>query len=172
MFVVSVKKSSIKAAVLTVLLVASAMFGMYAASKSVAASVESAKNGIDYKAADASGRLSFLSQFGWEVEQDPVEVREVIIPAEFDTAYEQYNEMQKEHGLDLSRYRGKRAKRWTYEVKNYPGYEGSDLVQVNIFVLDGIVIGGDVCSLETDGFMKSLVYPQKEKTSGNVTTAT
>ena len=49
MFVVSVKKSSIKAGVLTVLLVASAMFGMYVASKSVSASVESAKNGIDYK---------------------------------------------------------------------------------------------------------------------------
>lgn len=172
MFVVSVKKSSIKAGVLTVLLVASAMFGMYAASKSVSASVESAKNGIDYKAADASGRLSFLSQFGWEVDQDPVEVREVIIPAEFDAAYEKYNEMQKEHGLDLSKYCGKRAKRWTYEVKNYPGYEDSDLVQVNIFVLDGIVIGGDVCSLETNGFMQSFIYPQKENATDNVTTAT
>ena len=172
MFVVSVRKSAIKTGVLGVLLVVCAVLGVYAAGRSVSATVNSAKSGFDYKVADASGRLKFLSQFGWEVEQDPVEVREVIIPAEFDAAYEKYNEMQKEHGLDLSKYCAKRAKRWTYEVKNYPGYEGSDLVQVNIFVLDGVVIGGDVCSLETNGFMQSLLYPQKEKTSGNVTTAT
>ncbi len=172
MFVVSIKKSAIKTGVLGVLLVVCAVLGVYAASRSVSATVESVGSGFDYKAADASGRLRFLSQFGWEVEQDPVEVREIIIPAEFDVAYEQYNKLQKEHGLDLSKYSGKRAKRWTYEVKNYPGYENSDLVQANIFVLDGVVIGGDICSLEANGFMQSFLYPQKEKSSTNVTTAT
>ncbi|MBR3802651.1 MAG: DUF4830 domain-containing protein [Clostridia bacterium] len=172
MFVVSVKKSAIKTGALGVLLVVCAVFGVYAAGRSVSATVESAKSGFDYKAADSSGRLKFLSQFGWEVEQDPVEVREIIIPAEFDAAYEHYNELQQEHGLDLSKYCGKRAKRWTYEVKNYPGYEGSDLVQANIFVLDGVVIGGDICSLETNGFMQSFIYPQKEKISDNVTAKT
>ena len=172
MFVVSVRKSAIKTGVLGLLLVVCAMLGVYAAGRSVSASVESAKGGFDYKAADASGRLRFLSQFGWEVEQDPIEVREVIIPAEFDAAYEQYNKLQKEHGLDLSKYCGKRAKRWTYKVKNYPGYEGSDLVQASVFVLDGVVIGGDICSLESNGFMQSFLYPQKEKTSTDVTTAT
>ena len=172
MFVVSVRKSAIKTGVLGVLLVVCAVLGVYAAGRNVSATVESAKSGFDYKAADASGRLKFLSQFGWEVEQDPVEVREVIIPAEFDAAYEQYNKLQQEHGLDLSKYCGKRAKRWTYEVKNYPGYEGSDLVQANIFVLDGVVIGGDICSLETNGFMQSFIYPQKEKISTDVTAKT
>ena len=172
MFVVSVRKSAIKTGVLGILLVVCAVLGVYAAGRNVSATVESAKSGFDYKAADASGRLKFLSQFGWEVEQDPVEVREVIIPAEFDAAYEQYNKLQQEHGLDLSKYCGKRAKRWTYEVKNYPGYEGSDLVQANIFVLDGVVIGGDICSLETNGFMQSFIYPQKEKISTDVTATT
>ena len=87
MFVVSVRKSAIKTGVLGVLLVVCAVLGVYAAGRNVSATVESAKSGFDYKAADASGRLKFLSQFGWEVEQDPVEVREVIIPAEFDAAY-------------------------------------------------------------------------------------
>lgn len=172
MFVVSVRKSAIKTGVLGILLVVCAVLGVYAAGRNVSATVESAKSGFDYKAADASGRLKFLSQFGWEVEQDPVEVREVIIPAEFDAAYEQYNKLQQEHGLDLSKYCGKRAKRWTYEVKNYPRYEGSDLVQANIFVLDGVVIGGDICSLETNGFMQSFIYPQKEKISTDVTAKT
>jgi len=169
MFVLSVKSSSVKAALLGTLIVFCAVAGVYVAGRSVEASVETAKSGIDYSAADASQRLAFLSQFGWDVQPDPVEVREVIIPAEFDAAYEKYNTMQGEHGLDLSKYCGKRAKRWTYEIKNYPGYENSDMVQVNIFVLDGRVIGGDICSLETNGFMQSFLYPQKESALKDVT---
>lgn len=161
MFVLSVKSSSVKAALLGTLIVVCAVAGVYVAGRSVEATVETAKSGVDYSAADASQRLAFLSQFGWDVQPDPVEVREVIIPAEFDAGYEKYNAMQREHGLDLSKYCGRRAKRWTYEIKNYPGYENSDMVQVNIFVLDGRVIGGDICSLEKNGFMQSFLYPQK-----------
>ncbi len=163
MFVVSVRSSSIKAAALSVLLVACAMVGIYATGRSISVSVQSAKRGIDYSAADDAQRLSFLSQFGWDVVTEPVEVREIVIPAEFDTAYEQYNKFQLELGFDLSDYCAKRAKRWTYEVKNYPGYENSGLVQANIFVLDGKVIGGDICSIEKDGFMHSFAYPQKKE---------
>lgn len=171
MFVISFRSSSVKAGLLGVLLVVCAVFGVYVAGRSVAASVDLSKNGIDYSAADASGRIAFLAQFGWDVAPDPVEVREVLIPAEFDTTYEQYNALQDEHGLDLSKYCGKRAKRWTYEIKNYPGYENSGLVQANIFVIDNRVIGGDICSLEKDGFMQSFAYPkEKENTSTNGTT--
>lgn len=172
MFVLSLKSSSVKAALLGTLIVVCAVAGVYVAGRSVEASVETAKNGIDYSAADAEQRLAFLSQFGWEASPDPAEVREIIIPAEFDTAYEKYNTMQHEHGLDLAKYCGKRAKRWTYEIKNYPGYENSDMVQANIFVLDGKVIGGDICSLELNGFMQSFLYPQKESSSKNATATT
>ncbi|MBR2893486.1 MAG: DUF4830 domain-containing protein, partial [Clostridia bacterium] len=43
---------------------------------------------------------------------------------------------------------------WSYEIKNYPGYENTDgVIRGNILVYDGIVIGGDICSIELDGFM-------------------
>ena len=168
MFIVSVRSSAVKVAVLSVLLAACTVFGLFAAGKSISASVRSDDFGISYLARDARERISFLSQFGWEVAEDPVEVSEVIIPAEFDGAYEKYNEIQKEQGLDLSKYGGRRAKRWTYEIKNYPGYENRDgLIQVNIFVYDGRVIGADICSLETDGFIRSLI---KENQSADVET--
>ena len=48
-------------------------------------------NAISLKASNASERAAFLSQFGWDIEEDPVEVAEVIIPAEFDRGYEKYN---------------------------------------------------------------------------------
>ncbi len=161
MFIVSVRSSQIKSAALCALLAASAVFGVFAAGKSVSSAVRLSESGISYLASTAQERITFLSQFGWEVGEDPIEVSEVIIPAEFDGAYDEYNEMQKEHGLDLSKYAGRRAKRWTYEVLNYPDYEGSGLVQANIFVLDGEVIGGDICSLEKDGFICSFDFPKE-----------
>ena len=114
-------------------------------------------NAISLKASNASERAAFLSQFGWDIEEDPVEVAEVIIPAEFDRGYEKYNEIQKAQNLDLTPYAGKRAKRWTYNIKNYPGYEGA-------------VIGGDVCSTELDGFMQGFDFPTKNAAQSESTT--
>lgn len=167
MFIVSVRSSSIKAALLCGALLICACVCAVAAGQNITAAVVRSQNPVSYKAQDASQRISFLSQFGWAVEEEPVEVSEVIIPAEFDGAYEQYNEMQALHGLDLSKYAGRRAKRWTYTVTNYPGYENSaGMVEANIFVYDGIVIGGDICSLETDGFIRDFNFPEEEVTNG------
>lgn len=111
-------------------------------------------NGIVLKASNAGERVAFLSQFGWEVTEDPIEVAEVIIPEQFDDTYKAYNEIQKKQGFDLEKYKGVRVKRWTYEIKNYPGYaEDSGCIRANILVSDGVVIGGDICSVELDGFM-------------------
>jgi hypothetical protein len=96
-------------------------------------------------------RIEFLKQFGWEVDAEPVEVVEVVIPTEFDDVYEKYNIIQKKQGFDLTGFKGKRMKRWTYTVKNYP--DKKDNVRANILVLDGKVAGGDVCSVELNGFM-------------------
>ena len=49
-----------------------------------------------------SQRVTFLAQYGWEVEEEPVEIRDVTIPEEFDQVYQQYNEVQKSQGMDLT----------------------------------------------------------------------
>ena len=73
---------------------------------------------------------------------------------EFDDTYTGYNEIQKNQGLDLEPFKGVRVKQWCYEIKNYPGYENKKgLIQGTILVYDGVVVGGDICSLELDGFM-------------------
>ncbi|MFR6299052.1 MAG: DUF4830 domain-containing protein [Acutalibacteraceae bacterium] len=115
--------------------------------------------GAEYRAASSEDRIAYLSQFGWSVKEDPVEVCEVIIPAEFDDVYEKYNELQKEQGFDLSLYASKRVKRWTYEITNYTGYENTGFIHANILVYDGKVIGGDVCSTELNGFMHGFAKP-------------
>ena len=117
---------------------------------------------IVLKAGTAAERMSFISQFGWEVAEDPAEVAEVVIPAQFDATYEAYNEIQKKQNMDLLPYAGQRVKRWSYAVKNYPGFEGrEDVIRLNMLVYEGLVIGGDVCSLEAGGFMRTFDPPER-----------
>ncbi len=116
---------------------------------------------ISLKASNGQERLAFLSQFGWEAEEDPVRVEEVIIPTQFNAVYENYNKLQLTQNFDLTKYAGKTAKKWTYRIRNFPGYgENSEYIQANILVCDGVVIGGDICSVEENGFMRSFDFPE------------
>lgn len=110
----------------------------------------------NYTAATNEQRLAFAGQFGWEVESEPVEIKEVIIPKEFDEVYQGYEAIQKAQGLDLTRYAGQKVKRCTYQVLNYPGCK--DEVRLNLLVAENKVIGGDVCSMALDGFMHGFKY--------------
>lgn len=119
---------------------------------------------VNYKAENSAQRTAFLSQFGWKTSDDPVEISEVIIPADFDAGYMEYAAMNKAQGLDLEPYKGVRAKRWTYDVLNYPGLENmKSTVQANLLIYDGRVIGGDICSLEQGGFIHGFEIPEGTK---------
>ena len=158
MFVYSVKTSKSKIAVMIAAIIAIglAVFAVMDKADSPAAT----DSALNLKAESAEQRAAFLSQFGWKFSQDPVEVTEVIIPSDFSLGYTEYAEMNKESGFDLEPYKGMRAKRWTYDILNYPGYENKQgYIQANILVYNGIVIGGDICSLEQGGFMHSLEFP-------------
>ena len=96
-------------------------------------------------------RVNFLSQFGWQVNSEPVETAEIVIPEEFDKIFTGYNEIQKRQGLDLSKYKKKNVMRDTYEVNNYKGEDGK--VYANVIVYRNRVIGGDICSADVNGFI-------------------
>ena len=155
MFVYSIKSKHIKVALLVIFVVFT-VISLFILSQD---SKETGKSGMSIKASTHEERMAFLSQYGWELDEEPVEVQEVIIPSEFDDTYTAYNEIQKDQGFDLAVYAGMRAKRWTYIIKNYSGYENKDCIRVNVLVYDGLVIGGDVCSIELDGFMHGFQMP-------------
>ena len=69
-------------------------------------------------------RIKFLEQFGWKVNENPVEEVEVTVPESFYKIFIGYNEIQKRQGLDLSKYKGKNVMRYTYEITNYEGESG------------------------------------------------
>lgn len=98
-------------------------------------------------------RIGFLKQFGWEVQETPEE-EEVRLPAEFDRVFSSYNEIQKRQGLDLTKYAGRKAMRYTYKVINKQDTSGD--VYATVIVYKNRIIGGDLCSPGKDGFVLTL----------------
>lgn len=119
----------------------------------------SAAAAVSDKVKDNEDRVAYLSSYGWTVEQEPVAVEELLIPESFDESYEEYLALQKSQGFDLTAYCGKRVKRYTYEITNYP--TGESGVQAALLVYKNRVIGGEVLSVQLDGFLHSLIYPDQ-----------
>ena len=99
-------------------------------------------------------RKAFLRQFGWETAENMIEEVEVTIPSDFDKVFAAYNELQKEQGFDLSKYKKKTVMRYTYEITNFEGYEGT--VYVNLLLYRNRVIGADIASADVSGFICGL----------------
>jgi len=102
-------------------------------------------------------RIAYLASYGWEVSPEPISVEELQIPDEFDDTYTQYLDLQAQQGFDLTKYRGKRVKRYTYAVTNYP--TGESGVQAGLLLYRNTVIGGDVLSNALGGFIHGLTMP-------------
>ena len=106
---------------------------------------------------DNDDRVAYLNELGWTVSAEPIATEELLIPDHFDDTYSDYLALQEGQGFDLSRYCGKRVKRYTYEITNYPTGEAG--VQVALLVYRSTVIGGEVLSPTTGGFLHGLAKP-------------
>ena len=102
-------------------------------------------------------RIDYLSAYGWQVSEEPLATQELLIPEEMDDSYTEYLALQNSQGFDLQKYAGKRVKRYTYEVLNYP--TGETGVQANLLICKNTVIGGEVLSPQLDGFLHGLAMP-------------
>ena len=99
-------------------------------------------------------RLKLLTDLGGKTTGAVVEEESFTLPETFDRVLLGYNEIQKDQGLDLTRYRKKKVTRYTYEITNYPDYEGR--VYANLIVWRGRVIAGDISSADPMGFVRGL----------------
>ena len=102
-------------------------------------------------------RLEYLSQWGWEVEPEPLETLQFLMGQTLEEPYLSYNVLQRSQGFDLETCLGKPLERYTDAVTNYPG--GREGVQVNLYVCEGQPAGGDVCCPGANGFRNPLAYP-------------
>lgn len=144
---VNVKKIVLTAAVAAVVCVSAA--GLLDARQAQAAAAVDPK-GI--KTAD--DRVAYLQEWGWQVSPEAVRTEELVLPKEFGEEYAKYLELQKEMGFDLTGYAGKRVKRYTYEVLNYPG--GQAGVTAHLLLRRNTVVGGEIVGKD---FLHSLAMP-------------
>lgn len=116
--------------------------------------------GNKYKLSDNEERTKFLQDLGWEISETETDVKVVNIPEEFNMVYSAYNKIQKQQGFNLAKHKGDTVEIYTYEVYNYP--EKPDNVVAHLIICDGVLIGGDVCCTELDGFMQGLMPIKQE----------
>lgn len=114
-------------------------------------------------------RIAFLEGFGWVVGPEAASVEEVQIPDTFDSSYDEYLALQESQGFHLQDYAGKKVKRYTYEVCNFPGLQEG--IWASILVYHKEVIGGEVFCSQGDGFMQGLAYPIETKQDGKASSA-
>ena len=135
MFVYAIRSATIKFVCAIVLSVAAllalvALIPTYSAEKNEAATVSDVSYNKIYENSD---RLAFIEQFGWEVDTTPLEAVEVAIPEEFDKVYLGYNEMQKEQGLGLTKYKGKTVTLEPHDWEKYAySYEIDSATQKSV----------------------------------------
>lgn len=104
-------------------------------------------------------RVAYLQSLGWEVEPEPIETLQFLLPPELAEPYLSYNELQLSQGFDLSKCRGKQVARYTYAVTNYPGRPAG--VQANLYICEETPAAGDVCSSGANGFQVPLIQMEE-----------
>ena len=82
MFIYTVKSKQIRAILIILFIVLTVAVLAFLSKDSE--NVSKDKSSVNLSAANDNERMSFISQFGWEVSAEPTEIREIIIPEEFD----------------------------------------------------------------------------------------
>ena len=154
MFICSVRASTLRFVGVAVLC-AVLLFGTLILSDGKLVAAASGTS-ISFTGADTdAGRIDFLQKQGWSVKAEMVDEATFTMPETFDRVMQGYNEIQKMQGLDLSRYRKKKVTRYTYEVTNYPDYEGT--VYANLIVYRGRIVAADLSSADPLGFVRGVI---------------
>ena len=135
-----IRKRSIYVVAFFLILVAVFIFEAVAIGDSNHSKYSSENNGI-----------AFLQKHGISVDESTLTVDEINLPSEFNDIYENYNNLQKRAGFDISLYKGKTVIKLSYKVNGY-----DEVVFVNLLVFDNKIIGGDISSTALDGFIKPL----------------
>ena len=125
-------------------------FALTLGGRAVAASAE-VKN-----VRDNDDRLAYLNGLGWQTSSQPIATEELLIPEEFDESYTGYLQLQADQGFDLTQYKGRRVKRYTYQLTNYPAQD--EPVQISLLIYKNRVVGGQIQS-SSGSFLHGLSLP-------------
>lgn len=104
---------------------------------------------------------NFINSLGIEVKTPAYNSVDIELPRVFDAVYKKYNDIQKQQGFDLSKYKGKTLHRYTFEVTNYPIPESTPetngKIYLTLFKYKDKIVGGDISSRDFGGFVKTFL---------------
>ena len=103
-------------------------------------------------------RISFINDLGYDVEPESISNKDIIIPSEFSDVFNNYNKLQQKAGFDLKRFKGVRARLFSYKVT---AQNSQTEYNVNLIICENTVIGGDISSVALDGQMYPLIKQGK-----------
>ena len=154
MLICTVKAASLK--FLAVLLLAGGvLIGLSVYGSAVSPAGAGIREDVSYEnVRSESDRRAFLGAFGFSVTSDAQSTAEFKLPKSLDAVLLGYNEIQKEQGLDLSRYAGKTVTRYTYEITDCKDYDGK--VYANLILYRNRIVGADLTGVGENGFVKPL----------------
>ena len=102
--------------------------------------------------------MAYLTACGWELEPEPLETLQFLLPDPLQEPYLSYNILQQAQGFDLQPLCGSHVTRYTYAITNYPGR--SENVQANLYICDNAPVAGDIVCTGENGFQTTLDFPK------------
>ena len=152
MYIVSIKldKTKILAAIASLCLVVAVVCVVFPKQ-----TADVLTSNVSTSAKSTQEHIAFLNAYGYNVTDKPIQIQEIIIPTEFSSDYEKYNELQKLSGFDLADYKNYRVKKYTYKVTDYK--ESNEEVVANLMIYNDEVIGGDISSTTLGGFTHGFI---------------
>ncbi len=141
MFVYSIRSSTVK--LIGVILIAILCVGIVISS-SEESTVYASSEGltVDYGGIEGrEDRIAFIEGFGIKVDGNGETEELFRMPGEFDRILSGYNQLQLRQGLDLTRYKNRKVRHFSYTVTNYKG-EGE--CRVNLYVYRSRIIACDL----------------------------
>lgn len=103
-------------------------------------------------------QLEFLELFGITADSQSRSVKNILIPSDFNSVYEEYNSLQRQIGLDMRKFKGKNAQEITYNIKN------ADYSSAVLVVYSDRVIGAHITNGEYGGRNMPLTALWKDST--------
>ena len=104
---------------------------------------------------NAEKGAEFAKQFNINVKLPQSDAAEFRIPSNFDAVMEKYNDIQRQQGMNLEKYKNKQVTRYTYVVLDADGNETENLL--SLIVYKDRVVGGDISSTQNGGFVSGFI---------------
>ena len=128
------------------LLAAAAIFVLAAAGAAKGAA------GAGISAGSRAERTALLESLGHRPDADGETEKTVRLPKEFPAVLDNYEKLQHSQGFSLKKYAGKEIKIYTCPLLD----GGREEVYSTLYVYKGRVIGGDIHSVNFEGYMQPL----------------